>query len=139
MATPRVECVAEQYQQTNRLTVASGAEERDIVIVNAGLKLLILPMRGRNRIGNSGDITIGGGRTRIMNNTKTPMIRKMLEMMPDTVAAIEHLRESRGYTFTGQLEYLLRTHPDMQRLAVRAGIEWESRNGRGRPRKGEDE
>jgi hypothetical protein len=74
-----------------------------------------------------------------MNNTKTPMIRKMLEMMPDTVAAIEHLRESRGYTFTGQLEYLLRTHPDMQRLAVRAGIEWEPRNGRGRPRKGEDE
>ena len=74
-----------------------------------------------------------------MNNTKTPMVRKMIEMMPDTVAAIERLRESRGYTFTGQLEYLLRTHPDMQRVAVRAGIEWESRNGRGRPRKGEDE
>ena len=74
-----------------------------------------------------------------MNNTKTPMIRKMIEMMPDTVAGIENLMQSRGYTFTGQVEYLLRTHPDMQRVAVRSGIEWESRNGRGRPRKGEDE
>ena len=74
-----------------------------------------------------------------MNNTETPMIRKMMEMMPDTVAGIEHLMQSRGYTFTGQVEYLLRTHPDMQRFAARAGIEWESRNGRGRPRKGEDE
>lgn len=139
MATPHAECAAEPYQPTNRLTVASGAKERDTDIGNAGLKLPTLPMRGRNRTGNSGDTIIRGGRTQIMNNTKTPMVRKMIEMMPDTVAAIEHLRESRGYTFTGQLEHLLRTHPDMQRVAVRSGIEWESRNGRGRPRKGEDE
>lgn len=75
-----------------------------------------------------------------MDDTKKPpLIRKMLEMMPDTVAGIEHLMQGRGYTFTGQVEYLLRTHPEMQRLAVRTGVSWESRNGRGRPRKSEDE
>ena len=52
MATPRAEY---------------GAEERDIVIGNAGLKLPILPTRGLNRIGNLGDTTIRGGRTRIMD------------------------------------------------------------------------
>ena len=50
-----------------RLTVASGAEERDIVIGNAGLKLPTLPTRGRNRIENLGDTIMTGGRTQIMD------------------------------------------------------------------------
>ena len=48
-------------------TVARGARERDTVTRNAGLRLPILPTRGRNRTGNSGDTTMTGERTPIMD------------------------------------------------------------------------
>jgi len=59
------------------------------------------------------------------------MIAQLIEFMPDTLQAVHILKNARGDTFTGQIEYLLRTHPDMQTLAKRRGIEWQQRRGRG--------
>jgi len=67
----------------------------------------------------------------LRNLMSQELIAQLIEFMPDTLQAVHILKNNRGNTLTGQIEYMLRTHPDMQTLAKRRGIEWQQRRGRG--------
>ena len=67
----------------------------------------------------------------LRNRMSQELIAQLIEFMPDTLQAVHILKNNRGDTLTGQIEYMLRTHPDMQTLAKRRGIEWQQRRGRG--------
>jgi hypothetical protein len=125
MAMPRAECAAEPYQQTRRRTVASGAEERDIVIGNAGLRLPTLPTRGRNRIENLVDTIMTGGRTQIMNDWKP---ENLLPIAADSIDKLRgcdvfRLLEASQQHYIKMIEYLLARRPDL--TSDIASAEWE--------------
>ena len=109
----------------SRLTVASGAKERDTDIGNAGLKLPILPTRGRNRIGKSGDIIIRGGRTRIMDDWKP---ENLLPIVADSIDKLRgcdvfRLLEASQKHYAKMIEYLLANRPDLKQDIMSA--DWE--------------
>jgi hypothetical protein len=108
-----------------RLTDANGARGRDTVTGNAGSKLPILLMRGRNKIGNFGAFITTGGRTQIMDEWKP---ESLLPIVADSIDKLRgcdvfRLLEASQQHYAKMIEYLLSSRPDLKPDIMSA--DWE--------------